>query len=360
MIICRGTGQQVVGLKHGDQRPTLIILDDPEDMMNTKTTEAMDFNQRWLFQALLPSTDPLRGKVCVIGTPQHQRCIVETLDHMEGWTSMRYKAIQADGTALWPQWWPIDRLLEEKASLESINRVSAFYREMQCEVVGDEDQLFKESYLRYWEGRHFHQNGYNFLEISHLHNKQLPHPMTLPVNVFTGVDPASSTSQTADYSTIVSIAIDAERNRYVLPYWRKRVSPMALAEAILARNRVYRPEKTRVESVGYQEMLREYLRTQAYIPGLELRNNPRNSKSNRLETLEPFFFQGKVFVQPNMQELKDELLIYPRGKHDDLLDGLYYAIKGNYAPSHSVRVVEPEISQLYDHGDEEDDGWVTA
>jgi len=33
-----------------------------------------------------------------------------------------------------------------------------------------------------------------------------------------------------------------------------------------------------------------------------------------------------------MNSLEDELLMYPRGKHDDLLDGLYYALKGAYRP----------------------------
>lgn len=360
LIVCRGTGQQVVGLKHGNQRPTLIILDDPEDMNNTKTPEAMEYNLRWLLQALMPSVDPLRGKVCVIGTPQHQRCIVETLKNMEGWVNLRFKAIQDDGTALWPEWMPIARLLEEKSSLESINRVSAFYREFQCEVVGDEDQLFREEDLQYWEGTHHRKNGYNFLEITHLNNRKLPISRLVPVTIFTGVDPASSTSQTADYSAIVTVACDAQSNRYVLPYFRKRVTPMHLAEAILQRDRLYRPEKTRVESVGYQEMLREYLRTQAYIPGLELKNNPRTAKSHRLETLQPFFFQKKVFIMPQMQELRDELLIYPRGSHDDLLDGLYYAMKGNYMPTHDVQREEPSLAQLLGVDGNPEEDWTVA
>ena len=41
--------------------------------------------------------------------------------------------------------------------------------------------------------------------------------------------------------------------------------------------------------------------------------------------MEPYFAQGKFHMKKDMQELKDELLLYPRGKHDDLLDGLYYA-----------------------------------
>ena len=44
LIICKGTGQQIRGIKHGNQRPTLLILDDPEDENNTKTAEAMEYN----------------------------------------------------------------------------------------------------------------------------------------------------------------------------------------------------------------------------------------------------------------------------------------------------------------------------
>jgi hypothetical protein len=39
-----------------------------------------------------------------------------------------------------------------------------------------------------------------------------------------------------------------------------------------------------------------------------------------------------MFITNSMSELEDELLMYPRGKHDDLLDGLYYAMKGSYKP----------------------------
>ena len=48
MIVCKGTGQQLRGIKHGNQRPTLIIVDDPEDENNTKPPEAMETNQTCL------------------------------------------------------------------------------------------------------------------------------------------------------------------------------------------------------------------------------------------------------------------------------------------------------------------------
>ena len=249
MIICKGTGQQLRGIKVGSQRPTLIIVDDPEDENNTKTSEAMEQNLRWLLQSALPSLDPMRGKIAVIGTPQHQRCLVEVLKEMDGWVNMHFAPNMDKEIALWEEWQPIEKLKQKKRELESIARVSVFYREYLCQIVGDEDQLFSEKYLKYHnydysidgDGQHFLVDG----------------EKKLPVNIFMGVDPASSIKKTADYSVIMPIAVDKDNNRYILPYYRKRATPMKLAESIIQYFKMYKPSKVRIESVGYQEMLRE-------------------------------------------------------------------------------------------------------
>ena len=362
MIVCKGTGQQLRGIKVGNQRPTLIVVDDPEDENNTKTSEAMEQNLRWLLQSAVPSLDPNKGKIAVIGTPQHQRCLVETLKEMKGWENMHFAPDMGKQVALWEAWQPIKKLQQKKEELESINRISVFYREYLCEIVGDEDQLFKEEYFRYYDGGlEFNDDGDAFIRFKERdgkHDNEL-----VPVNIFMGVDPASSTKQTADYSTVVSVAVDSKNNKYVLPYYRKRSTPMRLADSILAQFKKYKPAKTRIETVGYQEMLREYLKEQAeieglFIAGLEIRENPRNSKSSRLETLEPHFAQGKVYIRKDMEELKNELLLYPRGKHDDLLDGLFYAMKGNYIPFHTAADLKPQHTEEFYFEEQRD--WLLA
>ena len=342
MIICKGTGQQIRGIKVGNQRPTLIIVDDPEDENNTKTAEAMENNLRWLLQSAVPSLDPRKGRIVIIGTPQHQRCLVETLKDMHGWDNMVFKPDFENNKALWEEWWGIDKLLEKKKELESINRLSVFYREYACEIVGDEDQLFKADDFRFYEGDFFRKNDNSYLRLKTLDGVSCED--VIPINVFTGVDPASSVKKTEDYSVIYNLAVDNENRRFSLPYYRKHATPLDLAEAIVNNYRRYRSEKTRIESVGYQEMLREYVIKRSkeenmFIPGLNIRENPRNSKSNRLESLQPIFARKQMYIHQDQQELMDELLLFPRGKHDDLLDGLYYANKGSYSPYHEVEDV---------------------
>jgi predicted phage terminase large subunit-like protein len=350
LIICKGTGQQIRGIKHGNQRPTLLILDDPEDENNTKTSEAMEANLRWLLQSGVPSLDALKGRVCVIGTPQHQRCIVETLKDMKGWNTLEFRPDLDQGIALWEDIWSIKKLKQKKEELDSINRLSVFYREYLCQIVGDEENLFRQEHFQYYNGHvEKDEQGLSTLILTSLNGEEVDERR--PVNIFTGVDPASSTKKGADFSVVFNLAVDEDHNRFILPYYRKRATPLDLADAIIQNFKHYKSTKTRIESVGYQEMLRQYIKEQAqqlgmFIPGLEIKENPRTSKSYRLESLQPLFANKKIFLQDNMQALIDELLLYPRGKHDDLLDGFFYANKNCYRPAHSLEE-KPQEENYY-------------
>jgi hypothetical protein len=61
-----------------------------------------------------------------------------------------------------------------------------------------------------------------------------------------------------------------------------------------------------------------------------------------------------------MQALIDELLMYPRGKHDDLLDALYYANKRTYNPGRSVDVSKDEMRYFPGKHGEPDEDWMLS
>lgn len=329
-IIARGLLQPLRGLNINGVRPTLIVLDDPEDEGNTKTDEAMEQNLTWLLQAALPSMDIRYHKVVVIGTPLNQKCLVMKLSEMSDWTTYKTSYIVEENgvrRSIWEEMRSLESLDALMNSYKEIGRLSMFYKEYMCTVIGDEDQIFKPEYIQFADYKYENIDGMGFIVMD---DKQIP------VNVFMGVDPASSTKQTADYSVIFPVAIDSEKNRYALPYFRKRVKPMELTRAIVEWYSKYKPQKVRIETVGYQEMIRDYLREETYIPGMEIKENPRTSKSARLESMEPMFASKKVFLTRDMQEFVDELLAYPRGKHDDLLDAWYYANKNVYIPYHEA------------------------
>ena len=359
-VLCRGAQQQIVGLNHLSQRPTLVVYDDPEDDKNTKNVESMESTLKVLMKEVEPGVDPKVGRIWLIGTPQREGCLVMKVKEMPNWTTKHYDSIldESEKKVLWPEWMSWDKLMEKKASYESINKLSVFYSEYRCQLIGDEDQLFIPADFRYWRGHHYLDDyGESFLKITELGKKvrdgldwtiqytKLEEPIEKPVNTFMGIDPASSVSTSADYSVIMPIAVDDKRNVYILPYFRKRVKPMDLAQTIIAYFKKYKPKKTNIETVGYQEMLRDYLRNEVdtYIPGMEIKNNPRNSKSQRIETLQPFFFSHQMHLQDSMLDLENELMLYPRSSHDDTLDALYYAKKSIYIPTHEKGGMQPNI-----------------
>lgn len=355
-----GTGQPVRGMLEGDTRITLYVLDDADDEDNTVTKEQMEKNFD-KFLGGIAGLDRRNGRVIVIGTPIRQGCIVDRLNGSSGWETRHYKCIDDNGNLLWEEMYPKAWLDAKKEELKEQGMLRKFYSEYQCEIVGEEDQLFKPEYVRYWDGT---LDG-SYLSITHLDGVELPTKKIVPVNVFLGIDPASSTKQTADYSVTMPVAYDGD-NLYVLPYFRKRVTPTAHAEQIIETIKLLKPVRAQVETVGYQEMMRQYLRQRLdeekiWVGGLETKYTPRTEKSARLEALHPLFYNKRVFLKKNMNELFDELLSFPRGRHDDTLDGLYYATRKLIAPDHIVEGSDKDDRHFaFSYFNQKRNNWIRA
>lgn len=335
MIMARGTGQQVIGLKSLHQRPTLIVADDLEDIENTSTAERMEKNLEWLLRQLVPTRDIERARVIVIGTPQHQNCMVENLARFGDWHTRRYSALLEDDTKiLWPGGpWTLEMLLAEKKAAIDNGRLSYFMREYQCLVTTDEQDRLHEP--KHYDGALVQEYGEQFIDLVTSEGTR-----RVPVNVFIGIDPATSISERADYTAIVPVAVDKERNFYVLPYVRRRMRPSETISEILRLNRQLRPRGVAIEATAAQETFRDILRNHEseHIPGLNRKILPRERKEKKyLDVLEPLLYRGKVLVLRSMVDMKNEILSYgPLRSHDDLLDALYYAIRYAYPPSHEV------------------------
>lgn len=332
-------------------RITLYFLDDPDDEDNTATKEQMVKNLN-KFTGSKEGMDKRNGRVIVVGTPIREGCIVDVVCGAEGWVSKIYKARWIEDEKeqlLWKEMRDSEWLNNKKKELESIGLRSKYYSEFECTIVGDEDKTFKD--WKTWDGTFELKGELGFLNLTKKNGIELPISEKIPVNFFVGIDPASSTKKSADYSVSFVVAYDADKNIYCLYYYRQRVSPLTHAEQIIDMIKSYKPRKGCVETIAYQEMLRQYLRQRLteeglYLSGLEQKWNPRTEKSARLETLQPFFASGKIWVKEGMNALEEELNMYPRGKNDDLLDGLYYATRLMYCPDHTLPQPKSDIYLL--------------
>lgn len=354
-ILCKGTGQQIVGKKKGAQRPTYVVLDDPEDENNTKTKEAMEHNWRILLKGIMPGVDSDKGRIFIIGTPQNELCMVERVKTMPSWTTKEYDAYldEEKEIALWPQVMPWKKLKNLEEDYRVAGSISVFYSEYRCQIVGDEDQTFKKEYLKFWDGyleiRKVSGIDESFIHITHEKYTymgdwvKLKEEKIVPTNNFIGIDPASSLRLGADFSVTFPVGYSAKKEIYCLPYWRKRETPFGVANGIIEKIKETRPKRGGIETTGYQEMLRQEVRKRmleedCYVPGFEQSEGykPRTEKNERLLRLHPFFYRREVWVHKDMKAFVDELLMFPRGKHDDCMDGFDYATKKLYAPTHTT------------------------
>lgn len=357
-----GTGQQIRGLLDDDTRVTFLLLDDPEDEINTKTIDAMDHNFDLLLAAI-PGLDRRGSRIIVIGTPLNQRCMVERLANMGGWKFKRYQALnEKTGETLWEKMLPFAELMQEKQDLMSVGRVSKWYSERQCVITGDDDQLFEENDLMWYDGYTEKVDGEIFLHITHKGRRkdeegnwkliELQEKEVIPINTFLGIDPASSEKKESDFSTTVPVGYSEKKDVYVLDYYEKQAKPTDHARQIYQRYHELLPKRTHVESVSYQEMLRmtlkEFFEDENEFPmGLGKKFNPRTDKNERLKSLQRFTKGKKLWLKPSMHRLIDEMLLFPRG-NKNLLDGLWYATVYMYPPDHEIATEKTQQEKDYE------------
>lgn len=370
VLLARGMGQPIRGVNYEGVRPTLVVIDDPQDENNTKTDEAMNDHVDWLLKGVVPALDKrIKSRVVIIGTPLDNQCIVEQVAKMPDWKTVRKSyLIEEDNKAIsiWPEMQSVEELINERTALEATGRAYVFYQEKQCQIIGNRIALIKEEYLRYWDGTFESSDEGPYLNVTHRNGELLPQPEKLPVNVYIGVDPASSTARRADYSVVFAVGYTENNEVYCLEYFRDRVSPMKLVDKIFDMFNHYKPMRVGIESTGYQEMLREYVKQKTdeqgiYIPGLELGEKPRNQKTNRLESIQPNFARRKVVLKSGMEAFKTELLTFPNGEHDDTLDGYYYATRRMRTPYHIVDPPKRDVSlDKRPKEREKSDAWMKA
>ena len=342
-IIAVGTGQRVRGFIEGDTRPNLIIVDDFESELNANTMEARAKNRKWMTEAVIPSLSD-DGKIVMIGTVISEDCFLYWVKASEAWHVQWYAIWDEEEESIWPQRFPKERILQIKSEFESVGNANGFYQEYMNIAQSPDSAPFKPEWIKLHHYDYERRNGQNILTREVGDEEKI-----IPIDVYCGVDPASSLSLRADFFCIATIGVDSDNNKYVLEIFRKRISPAEQPQKLIDTFKKFHPRRMKIETTGYQEALRtavrELMRTDGlYIPGLESGVKPRTRKSERLMSLVPMFAKHQFHFRPEDLAGQQEFLSYPKGKHDDVMDAVWTALDRH----------KPCRSKDYDGSDKKD------
>lgn len=145
------------------------------------------------------------------------------------------------------------------------------------------------------------------------------------LDITTTVDPAMSERVSSDRNAVVTTGVTPKGNAIVLEAWVKRCNPLQLIEHIISVIVRWHPRAIGIEGVAYQKAIKYFLKQELNRRGLyanivEIKST--SQKEVRIRGLQPIVATGRLYIQPTMFVLRDEMADFPLGDFDDCLDAL--------------------------------------
>jgi predicted phage terminase large subunit-like protein len=273
---------------------TLLILDEAAGIPDL------------LYGAVRPMLAVSRGRLVLMSTPRgEQGFFYETWAKSSGWEKIEVP---------WQQCPRIDPAFIEEERRE---RGSAWVaQEYECQFIAAGATRIQRSWLKYEDHA------------------------TAGLSTALGIDLAISEKETADYTAGAVLGRDLAGNLHVLDVQRIRGSFSQQIEFIKQLAAKWRPAVVGIEDVAYQKALIQQLAAQT---SLNVRGiKPISDKVSRFAPLEARYELGQVYHLRGLpQEFEAELLSFPIGAHDDMVDSLAYAWQALGQIPQETRLVFP-------------------
>jgi len=263
-------------------------------------------------EVLRPTLTENKGSALFISTPigmdnwfYH---LWEKADTAEDWARFQYPTVSN----------PIIDPKEVESAREDLGEL-VFAQEYLAEFISEGAQIFRSSWFNYFK------QGVGTLWADGKKYKESE------LQRFATVDLAVSTKESADYTVISVFGYHSEDDKlFMLDMFRDRVEAPDIVPQIERMVGIHNLEWVGIERAGYQLAIVQFARRQG-IKIKELRAD--KDKRSRALPLSAKMERGLVYFPKNadwVSEVERELLTFPIGVHDDIVDTLAYAtLAGN-------------------------------
>jgi predicted phage terminase large subunit-like protein len=299
MYVAAGVGTAITG-----RGADALLIDDPfkdreEADSELRRQRVWDWYTSTAYTRLMPG-----GAIVVINTRWHDddlsgRLLEEQERGGDKWEVLSLSAIDDEGGALWPEWYPLDRLEQIRAVLPARDW-NALYQQ---NPIPDDGDYFKAD----WFGEY----------------DEAPDGLSVY-----GASDYAVTEKGGDYTEHGVAGVDMNSNLYVLDWWRKQATSDVWIEAkcdLIIKHKPAcwfgeaGPIRRAVEPFLMRRMTdrRAFCRIE-WLPSIA-------DKPTRARTIQGMASMGKIFLPKNAPwkaDLLNQLLRFPAGKYDDGVDVL--------------------------------------
>lgn len=324
-IMAKGAEQKLRGLKWKNKRPDLIVCDDMENDEAIMNSDRREKFRRWFYGALLPcrSND---GEVVVVGTILHMDSLLERLmtpargsklihEELKSypdsknpiWHSVKYKAHNEDFSyILWPEQWSREALERERQGFLEQGLSDVYSREYLNYPIDESIAYFKRD--------DFQPLTEDDLECNLVY--------------YTGTDFAVSTSDRSDYTVITTVGVTPSGDVLVVDVRRERWDAAEIIEQMFSVHRRFKPELFIVEAGAIEKAIGPFLRREMVERSTYLNLHPMvptKDKLSRARSIQARMRYGGIRYDTEKtwyQTLEDEMVRFPRDRHDDQVDAL--------------------------------------
>ena len=330
-IDAKGAGSQIRGLKHGQYRPDLYIIDDLEDKETVMNEERRDKLKRWFFSDVLNSEDLQGARVVMMGTLLHEDSLVANILDEEKWesnfdeleekkwfasekfVSVRIEACDDKFNSTWPEYMPSERIKAKALAYEKRGMLDEFYRELRNLIVPTQGATFSQQYFKYYKE--------DWQELRKIDNVVI-------------VDPAKTTNLVSADSAITGVGFDGAKNKiYFRDCFRGKLHPEQIYKEACDMADRLDTYVVGIEVTSLNEFItypfRAYIATRKkHYELVELK--ARGKKEERIKALSPFYRLGCIYHNEDQAirgPLEAQLLVFPNGKLVDVIDSFAYCVE---------------------------------